>query len=99
MFDPLWIPSSSTSGLGSSSGGGGGDASAAVAQAALSHDVGGGAGQFIFILSWVAPKGMIIGYKPPCPDMPYDLVGVALFGDGAGAMIIGSKPVWLVRKR
>ncbi|KAM6541590.1 hypothetical protein CsatB_006037 [Cannabis sativa] len=34
----------------------------------------------------------IIGYKPPSPDRPYDLVGVALFGDGAGAMIIGSDP-------
>ncbi|KAG8368160.1 hypothetical protein BUALT_Bualt15G0016200 [Buddleja alternifolia] len=35
----------------------------------------------------------IIGYKPPSTDRPYDLVGVALFGDGAGAMIIGSNPV------
>ncbi|KAK6159542.1 hypothetical protein DH2020_006856 [Rehmannia glutinosa] len=35
----------------------------------------------------------IIGYKPPSADRPYDLVGVALFGDGAGAMIIGSNPV------
>ena len=35
----------------------------------------------------------IIGYKPPSADRPYDLVGVALFGDGAGAMIIGSDPV------
>lgn len=34
----------------------------------------------------------IIGYKPPSADRPYDLVGVALFGDGAGAMIIGSDP-------
>ncbi|XP_076884379.1 type III polyketide synthase B-like [Bidens hawaiensis] len=34
----------------------------------------------------------IIGYKPPSVKRPYDLVGVALFGDGAGAMIIGSKP-------
>ncbi|KAL8543127.1 hypothetical protein ACS0TY_003858 [Phlomoides rotata] len=34
----------------------------------------------------------IIGYRPPSADRPYDLVGVALFGDGAGAMIIGSKP-------
>ncbi|XP_074275627.1 type III polyketide synthase B [Silene latifolia] len=34
----------------------------------------------------------IIGFKPPNPDRPYDLVGVALFGDGAGAMIIGSDP-------
>ena len=35
----------------------------------------------------------IIGYKPPSADRPYDLVGVALFGDGAGAMIIGSDPI------
>lgn len=34
----------------------------------------------------------IIGYRPPNPDRPYDLVGVALFGDGAGAMIIGCNP-------
>ncbi|KAJ4880779.1 Type III polyketide synthase B [Raphanus sativus] len=34
----------------------------------------------------------IIGFKPPSADRPYDLVGVALFGDGAGAMIIGSDP-------
>nr|QZM07352.1 polyketide synthase 3 [Rubus idaeus] len=34
----------------------------------------------------------IIGYKPPSAHRPYDLVGVALFGDGAGAMIIGSDP-------
>ncbi|KAI4299895.1 hypothetical protein L6164_033316 [Bauhinia variegata] len=35
----------------------------------------------------------IIGYKPPSADRPYDLVGVALFGDGAGAMVIGSDPL------
>ncbi|KAK4424086.1 Type III polyketide synthase B [Sesamum alatum] len=35
----------------------------------------------------------IIGFRPPSADRPYDLVGVALFGDGAGAMIIGSNPV------
>ncbi|XP_061343712.1 type III polyketide synthase B [Gastrolobium bilobum] len=35
----------------------------------------------------------IIGFKPPNADRPYDLVGVALFGDGAGAMIIGSDPI------
>ncbi|XP_051144645.1 type III polyketide synthase B [Andrographis paniculata] len=35
----------------------------------------------------------IIGFKPPSADRPYDLVGVALFGDGAGAMIVGSNPV------
>ncbi|KAF8405362.1 hypothetical protein HHK36_010266 [Tetracentron sinense] len=35
----------------------------------------------------------IIGFKPPSANRPYDLVGVALFGDGAGAMIIGSDPI------
>ncbi|XP_061978344.1 type III polyketide synthase B [Populus nigra] len=35
----------------------------------------------------------IIGFKPPSVDRPYDLVGVALFGDGAGAMVIGTDPV------
>ncbi|KAJ4833311.1 hypothetical protein Tsubulata_004341 [Turnera subulata] len=35
----------------------------------------------------------IIGFKPPSAERPYDLVGVALFGDGAGAMIIGTDPV------
>lgn len=34
----------------------------------------------------------IIGFKPPSAERPYDLVGVALFGDGAGAMLIGSDP-------
>ncbi|XP_010690460.2 type III polyketide synthase B [Beta vulgaris subsp. vulgaris] len=34
----------------------------------------------------------IIGFKPPSANRPYDLVGVALFGDGAGAMLIGSDP-------
>ncbi|KAK7264093.1 hypothetical protein RJT34_31696 [Clitoria ternatea] len=35
----------------------------------------------------------IIGFKPPSLDRPYDLVGVALFGDGAGAIMIGSNPI------
>ncbi|XAR72737.1 hypothetical protein NMG60_11019477 [Bertholletia excelsa] len=34
----------------------------------------------------------IIGFRPPNADRPYDLVGVALFGDGAGAVIVGSDP-------
>ncbi|KAF8690756.1 hypothetical protein HU200_041141 [Digitaria exilis] len=34
----------------------------------------------------------IVGFRPPSPDRPYDLVGVALFGDGAGAAIIGADP-------
>ncbi|GLT86118.1 hypothetical protein SLE2022_042800 [Rubroshorea leprosula] len=40
----------------------------------------------------------IIGFKPPSAKRPYDLVGVALFGDGAGAMIIGSNPVSGIEK-
>ncbi|TXG64727.1 hypothetical protein EZV62_011721 [Acer yangbiense] len=40
----------------------------------------------------------IIGFKPPSPDRPYDLVGVALFGDGAGAVVIGSDPVPFTEK-
>ncbi|XP_075488660.1 type III polyketide synthase B [Primulina tabacum] len=40
----------------------------------------------------------IIGYKPPSAERPYDLVGVALFGDGAGAMIIGSNPTLNLEK-
>ncbi|KAL6871442.1 hypothetical protein ACP4OV_014271 [Aristida adscensionis] len=34
----------------------------------------------------------IVGFRPPSPDRPYDLVGVALFGDGAGAAIVGADP-------
>ncbi|KAJ1404059.1 Thiolase-like [Sesbania bispinosa] len=41
----------------------------------------------------VTSETTIIGFKPPSADRPYDLVGVALFGDGAGAMIIGSDPI------
>ncbi|XP_006854881.2 type III polyketide synthase B [Amborella trichopoda] len=35
----------------------------------------------------------IIGFKPPSASRPYDLVGAALFGDGAGAMILGTNPI------
>ncbi|CAN6481414.1 unnamed protein product [Victoria cruziana] len=35
----------------------------------------------------------IIGFRPPSVDRPYDLVGAALFGDGAGAMILGTDPI------
>ncbi|KAL9234359.1 hypothetical protein vseg_009239 [Gypsophila vaccaria] len=34
----------------------------------------------------------ILGFRPPNKDRPYDLVGAALFGDGAAACIIGSDP-------
>jgi PHS family inorganic phosphate transporter-like MFS transporter len=39
----------------------------------------------------------IAGFRPPSPDRPYDLVGVALFGDGAGAAIVGTDPTSLER--
>ncbi|CAL5079871.1 unnamed protein product [Urochloa decumbens] len=34
----------------------------------------------------------VVGFRPPSPDRPYDLVGVALFGDGAGAAVVGVDP-------
>lgn len=35
----------------------------------------------------------IIGFRPPSPDRPYDLVGAALFGDGAAAVVLGADPL------
>lgn len=35
----------------------------------------------------------ILGFRPPNKSRPYDLVGAALFGDGAAAAIIGSNPI------
>lgn len=35
----------------------------------------------------------ILGFRPPNKERPYDLVGAALFGDGAAAVIIGANPV------
>lgn len=35
----------------------------------------------------------ILGFRPPNKTRPYDLVGAALFGDGAAAVIIGSNPI------
>ncbi|KAL1314405.1 hypothetical protein HN51_041214 [Arachis hypogaea] len=35
----------------------------------------------------------ILGFRPPNKSRPYDLVGAALFGDGAAAVIIGANPV------
>lgn len=34
----------------------------------------------------------IVGFRPPSPARPYDLVGAALFGDGAAAAILGTNP-------
>ncbi|XP_022952459.1 type III polyketide synthase B-like [Cucurbita moschata] len=46
----------------------------------------------------VTSETTIIGYKPPSANRPYDLVGVALFGDGAGAMLIGTDPVFGIER-
>ncbi|PIN21911.1 hypothetical protein CDL12_05364 [Handroanthus impetiginosus] len=35
----------------------------------------------------------ILGFRPPNKSRPYDLVGAALFGDGAAAVVIGSDPI------
>ncbi|GFS39290.1 chalcone and stilbene synthase family protein [Actinidia rufa] len=35
----------------------------------------------------------ILGFRPPNSARPYDLVGAALFGDGAAATIIGTDPL------
>ncbi|KAF8110650.1 hypothetical protein N665_0081s0079 [Sinapis alba] len=35
----------------------------------------------------------ILGFRPPNKARPYDLVGAALFGDGAAAVIIGADPL------
>nr|AEE69028.1 polyketide synthase [Hypericum perforatum] len=35
----------------------------------------------------------ILAFRPPSNARPYDLVGAALFGDGAAAVIIGANPV------
>lgn len=36
----------------------------------------------------------ILGFRPPNNERPYDLVGAALFGDGAAAVVIGADPIW-----
>lgn len=41
----------------------------------------------------VTTETTIIGFRPPSLSRPYDLVGAALFGDGAAAAIIGSDPI------
>ncbi|PKI77863.1 hypothetical protein CRG98_001750 [Punica granatum] len=35
----------------------------------------------------------ILGFRPPNNERPYDLVGAALFGDGAAAVVIGADPI------
>ncbi|KAH9299665.1 hypothetical protein KI387_031347 [Taxus chinensis] len=34
----------------------------------------------------------LVGFRPPNAERPYDLVGAALFGDGAAAVILGTDP-------
>lgn len=34
----------------------------------------------------------VVGFCPPSPARPYDLVGAALFGDGAAAAVLGTDP-------
>lgn len=41
----------------------------------------------------VTSETTLIGWRPPSADRPYDLVGAALFGDGAGAAIVGADPL------
>lgn len=41
----------------------------------------------------VTSECTLIGYKCLSPDRPYDLVGAALFGDGAAAMVMGANPI------
>ncbi|KAH9530593.1 hypothetical protein CY35_20G011000 [Sphagnum magellanicum] len=41
----------------------------------------------------VTSETTLIGYRKPSRDRPYDLVGAALFGDGAAAMILGTDPL------
>ncbi|CAN1759450.1 Type III polyketide synthase A [Linum perenne] len=35
----------------------------------------------------------ILGFRPPNKSRPYDLVGAALFGDGAAAVVVGTDPI------
>ncbi|KAJ3682286.1 hypothetical protein LUZ60_014859 [Juncus effusus] len=46
----------------------------------------------------VTSETTIIGFRPPNMDRPYDLVGAALFGDGAAAVIIGTDPIQTIEK-
>jgi predicted naringenin-chalcone synthase len=40
-----------------------------------------------------AAETTVLGFCPPCYDRPYDIVGAALFSDGAAAAIIGAGPM------
>ncbi|KAK1304781.1 Stilbene synthase 4 [Acorus calamus] len=41
----------------------------------------------------VTSETTVLGYRPPNPSRPYDLVGAALFGDGAAAVVVGADPI------
>ncbi|KAG0477856.1 hypothetical protein HPP92_012575 [Vanilla planifolia] len=40
----------------------------------------------------VTSETTALGFRPPSTDRPYDLVGAALFGDGAAAAVVGADP-------
>ena len=40
----------------------------------------------------------VLGFKPPSKLRTYDLVGAALFGDGAGAVVLGAGPFFPVER-
>lgn len=39
----------------------------------------------------VTAETTVLGFRPPSRDRPYDLVGAALFGDGAAAAVVGAE--------
>uniref|UniRef100_A0A1D1YAZ1 Chalcone synthase 7 n=1 Tax=Anthurium amnicola TaxID=1678845 RepID=A0A1D1YAZ1_9ARAE len=41
----------------------------------------------------VTSETTVLGFRPPSMARPYDLVGAALFGDGAAAVVVGADPV------
>ncbi|CAA6663285.1 unnamed protein product [Spirodela intermedia] len=41
----------------------------------------------------VTSETTVLGFRPPSPARPYDLVGAALFGDGAAAVVVGADPL------
>ncbi|XP_078440646.1 type III polyketide synthase A-like [Wolffia australiana] len=41
----------------------------------------------------VTSETTVLGFRPPSAARPYDLVGAALFGDGAAAAIVGADPL------
>ncbi|CAA7399735.1 unnamed protein product [Spirodela intermedia] len=41
----------------------------------------------------VTSETTVLGFRPPSAARPYDLVGAALFGDGAAAVVVGADPL------